>query len=61
MVGRVMSIQLLSFATIPLGAMPLAWLADLFGGRLAVAVAGLAVTAAVAGVALLYPPSRALR
>jgi hypothetical protein len=41
--------------------MPLAWLADAFNGRLAVAVAGLAVGSAVAGVAMLYPAYRSIR
>jgi MFS family permease len=51
--GRVMSVYLLTFATIPLGAMPMAWFADHVGGRWTVAVAGLIVALAVGGLSLL--------
>jgi hypothetical protein len=59
--GRVMSVYLLTFATMPLGAFPMAFLADHVGGRPVVAAAGLIVAAAVAGIALLYPAYRRIR
>ena len=57
--GRVMSVYLLTFATMPLGALPMAWIADHVGGRWTVAGAGLIVAVAVATVALLRPKGRA--
>ena len=56
--GRVMSVYLLTFATMPLGAFPMAWLADQIGGRPTVAGAGILVAVAVAGIALCYRPYR---
>ncbi len=59
--GRVMSVYLLTFAVMPLGAAPAAWLADHLGGRLTVVLDGAIVAAVVIGVALLYPPYRRIR
>ncbi|MBI4493864.1 MAG: MFS transporter [Chloroflexi bacterium] len=59
--GRVMSVYLLTFAVMPFGALPMAWLADQLGGRATLAGAGLVVAAVVAGTALLYPPYRRIR
>ncbi|MBI2911381.1 MAG: hypothetical protein HYY05_04505 [Chloroflexi bacterium] len=59
--GRVMSVYQLTFAMMPFGALPIAWLADQVGGRVAVAGAGLVVAAIVAGVAALYTPYRHIR
>jgi MFS family permease len=51
--GRVMSVYLLTFATMPLGALPAAWLADQVGGRLTVVVCGVLVVVVLAALALL--------
>lgn len=59
--GRVMSVYQLTFAMMPFGALPIAWLADQVGGRVAVAGSGLVVAAIVAGVAALYTPYRHIR
>jgi MFS family permease len=59
--GRVMSIYMFTFAVMPLGTMPAAWLADHIGGRATVAAGGLIVAAAVVAVALLYRPYRHIR
>jgi MFS family permease len=59
--GRVMSVYLLTFATMPLGAFPLALLADQLGGPAVVAGAGLVVAGAIGGVGLLYPAYRRIR
>ena len=56
--GRVMSVYLFTFASTPLGAMPLAWLADHTGAPFAVAVSGSLVTVTIAAVALRYPAYR---
>jgi fucose permease len=53
--GRVMSIYLLTWGAMPLGALPLAWLADRAGAPTAIALAGAIVTAVVVGVAVLQP------
>jgi MFS family permease len=55
--GRVMSIYLMTWAAMPLGAVPLSWLTERVGAPLAIALAGGIVVAAVAGLAFLYPPS----
>jgi MFS family permease len=59
--GRVMSVYLLTWAMMPFGAMPLAWLADQVGGRATVALAGLIVAGSIAAIALFYPPYRRIR
>ena len=59
--GRVMSIALLTFAAMPISALPMSWLADVIGGRATVAAAGVLVAAAVGGAAVLYPPYRRIR
>jgi Na+/melibiose symporter-like transporter len=59
--GRVMSVYLLTFATMPLGAFPLALLADQLGGPPVVAGAGLMVAGAIGGVGLFYPAYRRIR
>lgn len=56
--GRVMSVYMLTFATMPVGAVPLSWLTDQVGARMTLAVAGGTVVAAIAAVALFYPPYR---
>lgn len=56
--GRVMSIYMLSFATMPLGALPLAWLADRAGAPIAVALSGLLLVITVVAIALIHPPAR---
>jgi len=45
----------------PIGAPPLAWLADHVGVPTTVALAGVLVATCVAGVALLYPAYRRIR
>lgn len=59
--GRVMSVNLLTFATMPLGAFPMAWLADHIGGRPVITGAGLLVAVAVGGIAFFYPAYRRIR
>jgi MFS family permease len=55
--GGVMSIYLLTWACMPLGAVPLAWLADQAGAPVALALAGGIVAVVVGGLALLHPTS----
>ena len=59
--GRVMSIYLLTFASLPIGSLPQAWLADHIGAPATLILAGTLVAAIVAAVAILYPPFRRLR
>ena len=56
--GRVMSIYLLTWGATPVGALPLAWLADRAGAPLALALAGGLVTALAIGLAVLFPAGR---
>jgi MFS family permease len=56
--GRVMSVYLLTFTTMPLGALPAAWLADQIGGRPTIIACGLLVVAVLAAQALLARPDR---
>jgi MFS family permease len=58
--GRVMSIYLLTFAVMPVAALPMAWLADQVGIRATVAGAGF-IVAAIAGAVSLYRPYREIR
>ena len=59
--GRVMSVYLLTFASMPLGAMPLAWLSDHISAPTTIAIAGALVAGAVAAVALTQPAYRRIR
>jgi MFS family permease len=59
--GRVMSVYLLTFAFMPVAALPASWLADLVGGRAAVALGGALVAISIAGIGILYPPIRRIR
>jgi MFS family permease len=59
--GRVMSVYLLTFAVMPLAAVPMAWLADQIGGRATIAAAGLIVALVVLAVAVIYPSYRRIR
>jgi MFS family permease len=56
--GRIMSIYMLTFAAQPLGALPLAWVADVAGAPASMVVAGIVVLAMVAGIGVFYPPYR---
>jgi MFS family permease len=56
--GRVMSIYLLTWAAMPIGALPLAWLAEQAGAPVAIALAGALVIVGVVGLARLQAPSR---
>jgi MFS family permease len=58
--GRVMSIYLLTWGAMPVGSLPLAWLAEQAGAPLALMVSGGLVTALVVALALLYPHGRQL-
>ena len=58
--GRVMSVYMLSWSLMPLATLPMTGLADAIGAPTTVAVAGLVVTAFIAGVAVLYPGYRAI-
>jgi hypothetical protein len=59
--GRVMSVYLLTFAVMPLAAVPMAWLADQVGGRATIAAAGLVVALTMVVVALAFPAYRSIR
>jgi hypothetical protein len=56
--GRVMSMYLLTWAAMPIGALPLAWFADWAGAPLAIGLAGGVVVIGVASLALLHRPSQ---
>jgi MFS family permease len=58
--GRVMSIYLLTWGAMPVGSLPLAWLAERAGAPLALMVSGVLVTALVVALAVLYPHGRRL-
>jgi MFS family permease len=58
--GRVMSIYLLTWGAMPVGSLPLAWLAERAGAPLALMVSGGLVTALVVVLAVLYPHGRRL-
>jgi MFS family permease len=58
--GRVMSIYLLTWGAMPVGSLPLAWLAERAGAPLALMVSGGLVTALVVALAVLYPHGRQL-
>jgi MFS family permease len=53
--GRVMSIYLLTWGAMPVGSLPLAWLADHAGAPIALALSGGLVTALIVGLAVLFP------
>ena len=59
--GRIMSIYMLTFAAQPLGAVPLAWVADTVGAPASMVVAGSAVLAVVIGIGLFFAPYREIR
>lgn len=59
--GRVMSVYFIGHSVIPIGALPMALVADAIGGPATVALAGMVVAATVASVAVLYPPYRRIR
>jgi MFS family permease len=56
--GRVMSIYLLTWGAMPIGSLPLAWLAERAGAPTALAVGGALVVGLSGGLALLYPAGR---
>jgi MFS family permease len=56
--GRIMSIYMLTFAAQPVGALPLAWVADFAGAPASMVIAGSVVLASVAGIGLFYAPYR---
>ena len=56
--GRVMSIHLLTWGAMPVGSLPLAWLADHAGAPIALGVSGGLVTALAVGLAVLFPAGR---
>jgi hypothetical protein len=56
--GRIMSIYMLTFAAQPIGALPLAWIADLAGAPASMVIAGGVVLATVACIGLFYTPYR---
>ena len=56
--GRVMSIYLLTWGAMPLGSLPLAWLAERAGAPTALAVAGTLIVGLAVALALLYPAGR---
>jgi MFS family permease len=58
--GRVMSIYQLTWALMPLAALPMSILADLVGPQPTVATAGVLVALFIAGVAVFYPAYRQL-
>jgi predicted MFS family arabinose efflux permease len=58
LIGRVMSIYLLTWGAMPVGSLPLAWLADRAGAPLAVALAGGLVTVMTIALAVLFPAGR---
>jgi MFS family permease len=55
--GRVMSIYLLTWGAMPVGSLPLAWLADRAGAPVAIGLAGAIVAIVVVGIAVLHPPA----
>jgi len=56
--GRIMSIYMLTFAAQPMGALPLAWVADVAGAPASMVIAGIVVLVSVAGIGLFYAPYR---
>jgi MFS family permease len=59
--GRIMSIYMLTFAAQPLGAVPLAWVADAVGAPASMVVAGCAVLVVVLGIGVFFAPYRGIR
>ena len=59
--GRVLSINLMTFAVTPIAALPLAWASDLIDPRTAVLVAGVLMTVALVALALVSPSTRRAR
>jgi len=58
--GRVMSIYLMTWGATPVGAVPLAWLADRAGAPVALTLAGAIVIVVVVGLTYLRPQTRAI-
>jgi len=58
--GRVMSIYLMTWGATPVGAVPLAWLADRAGAPVALTLAGAIVIVVVVGLTYLRPQMRAI-
>ncbi len=56
--GRVMSIDMMSHGLMPLGMIPIGWVADTFGVATALGVSGVLFAAAVAGLKWLSPAAR---
>jgi hypothetical protein len=56
-----MSVYLLTFAAMPLAAVPMAWLADQVGGPATIAAAGLVVVVTMVAVALGFPAYRTIK
>jgi MFS family permease len=56
--GRIMSIYMLTFAAQPMGALPLAWVADIAGAPASMVIAGIVVLVSVCGIGLFYAPYR---
>jgi MFS family permease len=56
--GRVMSIYLLTWGAMPIGSLPLSWLAEHAGAPIALAISGGLVTALAVSVAVWFPAGR---
>jgi MFS family permease len=56
--GRVMSIYLLTWGAMPVGSLPLAWIAERAGAPIALGLAGALVTALAVALAVLFPAGR---
>ena len=59
--GRVLSVNLMTFAVTPLAALPLAWATDQVDPRSAVLVAGVLVAIALGVAAIVNPSTRRAR
>jgi hypothetical protein len=59
--GRVLSVNLMTFAVTPIAALPLAWATDQIDPRTAVLVAGVLVGLALAVAAIVNPATRHAR
>jgi hypothetical protein len=59
--GRVLSINLMTFAFTPIAALPLAWASDQVDPRTAVGMAGVLMTVALVVLALASPAARRAR
>jgi hypothetical protein len=59
--GRVLSVNLMTFAVTPIAALPLAWATDQMDARTAVGIAGVLVAVALAVVTFANPATRRAR